>query len=491
MYKLSRRIAAFVIAMLIFIPSAAFAADGDTGEPAAADKALSIDNDNKYAGMDKTYGQGYMPKISGGKAYIVLPLVPNDPAKIKDPIKVTPNFGDAASSPFVFNNMEKTVPLVPCAVTDKNGAPATVSAYLVSLDLKLDKDRVNGRYPLTLTVDYKNAAGAQAEQTFTVYVTIKDGKKPESSSGSSSSEPKPQPQPKVIVSDYEVSPNPVVAGEEFNLSLTLKNTSEKQKVQNIKVNFKGETTDFISAESSNTVYLKSIAKKKTDTIDFKMKVRLNAEPKPQKVIVTIEYEDSKATAITATEEVAVEIKQPNRISYDKPNFPTTVNAGDTIPINMNVFNMGKSTLNNVMCALEAPGLIPEGSAFLGNMESGASKTAEMYVFVGTKDMSQTDEGDITTNGSDESAKYGATSGVIHLSYEDEFGQKFNEDIEISTSINPPVIPETKEEPKEEKPKASQWWISVIIAALLIAAAVITAGVIRNKRKKKVALDEAD
>lgn len=140
--------------------------------------------------------------------------------------------------------------------------------------------------------------------------------------------------------------------------------------------------------------------------------------------------------------------------------------------------------------LDAPGLLPDGSAFVGTLEPGADKTAELSVFIGTKDMSQDDGGQVTT-GNDDANKYGFTSGVIKLTYEDEFGQQYSEDIKLETTINPPYIPPKEEEKKEEKPKASQWWISVIIAAAVIGALITAILLIKKKQSKKVQFDEAD
>lgn len=184
------------------------------------------------------------------------------------------------------------------------------------------------------------------------------------------------------------------------------------------------------------------------------------------------------------------MKQPIRIEFDSPNIPASVNAGDTFPINLNVFNMGRGMVNNVMCRVEAPGLIPEGSSFLGHMEPGAGKTAGIFVFVGTKNMSSSGEGETKETDAD-GEKYGKVSGVIHVSYEDEFGQEYKEEIPFDTNINPPVVPEPSPEPEEEQPRASQWWVSVVITGLIIAG--LTAGIAwkQKKQRERIRIDKAD
>jgi hypothetical protein len=456
---------------------------------AVEESILVIDNNNLYQGMAKTYSQGYLPKVEGGRVNVLLPLRLSNALDVtalkNDTITVTLDLGNPENSPFVFGNYESTVGLKEHTVN--NGAKK-VSTYLVNLSLPLDSDRKNGKYPIAVKVKYMTLDGTPGEQIFTVYVTIKDGTDPNAPSTPVIT---PKQQPKVIISKYKVTPEVAEAGEEFDVSFTLENTSDSVNVQNLKITLKPEGTDLIVEEQSNTKYLKSLGKDKTKEFKFHLKVRQDAQPKPQKIIVNLEYEDSEAKPIATSEEILVQVKQPIRIKFDTPNIPAAVNAGDTLPLSLNVFNMGKSTLNNVMCRVEASGLMPEGSSFLGNMEPGASKTAEIFVFVGTKDMSKSEEGEIIETPSEDGEKYGKASGVIHITYEDEFGKEYKEDISFDTNINPPSVPETAPQTEVVQPKASQWWISVVIAAIIIAGIVVVMVLAQRKRKKKVQMYEAD
>ena len=102
-------------------------------------------------------------------------------------------------------------------------------------------------------------------------------------------------------------------------------------------------------------------------------------------------------AIRSYYALLLQVTQPVSLEYDEPDIPQTANAGDTLPLSFSVFNKGRSKLYNVMVKIDAPGLLPEGSAFVGNMEPGTSGTAELYVFVGTLAMSQGEEGNIQTD----------------------------------------------------------------------------------------------
>lgn len=462
---------------------------------AAGAQVLVIDSGNKYAGMAKTYSQGYLPAVSHGKATVVLPLVINTQSGVAavkdDSITVTPEFGDPSTSPFVFSNTQAKVNLAANAV---NGTAATVQSWLLTFSFPLESRRVNGRYPLTLHVAYALADGTAQEQAFTVYVTITDGINPNATpkpAATPKPTPPPLPQPRLIVSKYAVTPDVVQAGTKFTLDFDITNTSDTVNVRNIKVTVKGEGTDLMPVSLSNTLYIKSLAKDGTESLGFEMKARYDAQPKPQKVNIAIDYEDGNGTAYTASDEILVQMTQAIRLEFDKPNIAANVTAGDTVPVSLNVFNMGRNALMNVMCKVAAPGLLPEGSVFLGTLDAGGSKTAELFVFVGTRDMSLSETGDIV-HSNDAQNLYGGTEGVINVSYEDEFGNKYSQQVKLATTIGEPAAPAPTAAPDEPKAEAGQWGISIAVAGgaiIVIAAALL---ILRKRRVREVAKgDETD
>ncbi len=437
----------------------------------AAGGLIKIANDKPYGDMTKSYQDGYSPVQTGDSVSVVLPLTfAGSPTDLN--LIITPNLGDTATAPFVFNNYQQTGTL-----------NAANPVYVAQFAFALKKDRISGSYPIVFNVSYADAAGEAVEQPFTVYATV-DGAAPPATPTAET----PRSQPKLIVSHYGTAPDVVKAGETFAVNATIENTSTKYDVKNITVTYAGDGKSLISADNTNTVYIDKIKRGESADVTFNMQARLDSVPGVQTVTLTIAYEDSKATGFTVTEPLLLQVTQPVSLEYDEPKLPQTANAGDTLPLSFNVFNKGRSKLYNVMVKLEAPGLLPEGSAFVGNMEPGTSGTAELYVFVGTLGMSQNEEGNMQTD--NDAEKYGYTNGKITISYEDEFGNPYTQDVEVGMNIEPPVISANADKEEEEPvDTVSQWWISVVIGAALIAA-VSAALVVRRKRKIK-ALGDGD
>lgn len=118
---------------------------------------LVIDNQNCYEGMDKSYSSGYLPKIKGGKALVMLPLL----AKRKlfqNKVNVSLRFGESEHIPFVQKNYEKTV----AYGYHRTGNQGKLSGcFLISFALELKKEYYNGNYPVNLSVSAEEEAGGE------------------------------------------------------------------------------------------------------------------------------------------------------------------------------------------------------------------------------------------------------------------------------------------------------------------------------------------
>lgn len=531
-----KRIIVFALVLILAVSCmapTAFAADNGSLQIDSTHQYLNDDGTPK---MERTYNEGYTPTVANGYANIVLPLIPVNSTVIKDNvINTSINLGDTASSPFVIKNYDRQFKFGSHKV---NGG--TMDSFLIEYNLKLSDSRANGVYPVVITTSYFLSDGTPMTQDFTVFVTISDVPAPE---------PAPEPtdpgggggggggatsQPKVIISNYTISPDPVNAGEKFNVNVTLENTSKSQTVKNITVTFKSQTTDLMPGDNTNTAYIEKIGAKKTADFSFAMAARADAKAGPQKIDIAIAYEDSAAAQLTATDEISVEVHQKIRLEYDPPKFPSQVYMGDTTSASLNLYNKGKNVLYNVTVTLDVPGLTPESSAFLGNMESGTAKTADIYASVAADpnagmngggmmdgaaggmtgdaaafDMKMVGESDVAVIGgadaptdisvseegmagrekedasdpAGDAVAPGPVQGNFVVTYEDEYGEEYEIKVPVETELVPmPDYGGGEEIPIEPEQAGFPWWGWVLIAGG--AAAVVIVVVVLKKKKKK-------
>ncbi|MCI8338036.1 MAG: hypothetical protein HFH62_05040 [Lachnospiraceae bacterium] len=412
---------------------------------------LAIDNQNIYAGMKNSYARGYVPEVDGRRAVVVLPLIAKGKISGKR-ITAAPRLGESENVPFVCKNYEKSVRLCRHKVK-KDGEKK--SCYLVVFSLELKRERYNGTYPVNIAVTAEDGAGSEICQDFTVYVTIRNGKNPgeeDTSSGSDSSENHPVLfAPKVLVDSYHFSKKRVMCGEKFRAKIILRNTSKKEAVRNMLVTVTPEEHVELLSKSAG-VYVEKLAAGKTCQVSYDFKVSGGAPTGQYGIGVAMEYADGKANAYTAQGTVKVSARQRAKIGIDPVSVPREIKLGETMELQAQVMNLGRGRLRNVRAVMEAEGLSSSGSAYMGDIEAGASMSGTM---------------EMTAEGLTGDSLYGTARGKVTFYYEDETGKERTQEQAFETSILSPVERGEEDEVAED---ASQWWIIMALIGAFLAAA---------------------
>lgn len=217
--------------------------------------------------------------------------------------------------------------------------------------------------------------------------------------------------PKIIVSKYVCDPMIVMAGSEFDLTMTFMNTHTEKAAKNIKMFLtmaeeKAADTEktgniFTPVDSSNTFYFDSIAVKGTADKKMRLYVIPDAQPKTYTLTVNFEYEDAEGNEYTATELLGINVKQPAQLDTGEIFLPESSDISMPLSVSFELYNTGKVTLNNLMITLEGDVVTQTKNTYLGNFTSGYS---EFY------------EGSFTL------AKEGENNVGIVISYDDPSGE---------------------------------------------------------------------
>ena len=430
-----------------------------TAEPTPVVDQLIIDSRNLYEGMDRTYAQGYVPRIVNGRADIILPLLGET---YDGKVTVTADLGATADSPFIFGNYSQTA--------------GGWGRYVFALEIPLVSERINGSYPVTLKADYLDVLGQQKQQSFTVYVTVTDGKNPPDPNDVPKQEVE---KPELFISECTVDPGTVGGEEEFSVSVTIDNIGSI-RARSVRLSYGSEAAGIIPAETNSAMHLENISSGKSEAVSFNLRTTKDVLAGEQPFYITLDYVDLYGGVYTNTRTFLVHVTQPAEMSYDSVSLPREVTAGETISLPANVFNIGKSTLRNVTVNLSGAGLYPTSSVFLGDIQPGQAGYGEMKVFVGMLSM---------TEGYTES--YGRTSAVYTISYTDDAGEAHTVEQQLSTEIKQPVIAGEKTEAErkaeeEQKRAMSQWWVSALVAFAIISivVALIVVGKFTRMMKMK-------
>ncbi len=421
---------------------------------------LTIDNMNCYEGMEKTYSQGYMPKIENQTAQLVVPVLCNETLK-NERLTVHLNLGNSSDIPFVYRNYEKTVFLEQHSVNDESG---TVQAYVARFDLELKDDRYNGNYPVELTVTAWDCNGNKIEKTITIYIAVTDGRNRDAEPFTLP-EPETSPSfaPKIIIEDYEFSKEQIVPGDEVDVTIRLKNTGVLG-IRNLTVAFGVPAQYFILLSKTDRIWLDAIPAGETKEVTFTCEARTDAPWGQYDLKLNYDYADSKGSTYAGEGTVKLMVGQVVRLEFDELNIASSMRVGDVVQARLHVMNLGKGTVFNIRARIEADGISPEETLFIGNLDAG--KTAEGTVKVQASGLVQG------------TSVYGKTQGIVTILYEDASGKEYEETLDFFTTITSPFS--GQEIAEEDEP--GQWW--VIIAVIAAVLCVFTGTWIVQRQKEK-------
>ncbi len=357
--------------------------------------------------------------------------------------------------------------------TDKEIIPRTLNTIIiptlkkgetknVQFQLFVSDDAVTKNYPVALNVEYDlTASGNGSKQTAMQYV----GFYVENKTGKSV--------PRLIIDKYSVDPGTINAGQQFTLDLSILNTSKTSTISNVKVSLVSDDGTF-STVNSNSFYIDQIAPKSRVSKQVTFTSKSDAAPKQYTISVNYEYEDEKGNPYNTKDVVGIPLLQAPRLVLGDMSIPPEAFVGNPIPVNVSFFNMGKSTLYNLMVKLEGNFRIEGTSYFVGNFESGKSDSFDGALVPET---------------------VGPVTGFVIFTYEDADGkpQELKKEITLNAMEMPapqPMPGEGVMPPAEGGFKIPLW---AYIASGVVTLAVIVMAVLlirrKIKKRKELMLDE--
>lgn len=334
---------------------------------------LFIDTEHVYDGMDRSYQDGYVPGVSGGVAIVVLPILSEGDLNRKQ-LTARVDLGTTEQSPFVYKNYEKVI-----TYDDEK------RIYYVRFDLTLAEDRYNGTYPVGIELSARDNKGNAIEKNVTVYVTITDGLDPnQNTEDSSSVEEQPVPAPILLISACTLQPETAVAGEEFTAVVKIQNTSVVKSVQNMVITPEYDGNYLTWVDEPASTYVKYVNASGNIELPLTFQLSQNTPEGSYRITLDMSYDDSDAMTFHSSGTITIPVKQSMNVILTVPQIAANVRAGDTLPLDFQVMNLGRSKIYNVRCNIRGAGLLETSTAFIGNLEGGSEGNASMNLFISTK-----------------------------------------------------------------------------------------------------------
>ncbi|MGN0785478.1 MAG: hypothetical protein ACI4MR_07375 [Candidatus Aphodomorpha sp.] len=473
---IKRSMAVCLGALLLFGGAGAALAD-ETDEPettpGVSRECISI---SKWYGNDEK--SGVIPAISGERDEAIdipLPLVAEE-----GPLT------DLEIEPVLSTNLDSFPFIIPSMVMKQERASLNKGECwsVWYRGLVLSHSVTKGVKQVDFKVRY-TYNGVREEIVLSVFVNVTKG----ASMGGGGGGVSFRSQPKLIVETYQLSTDKLYAGEPFELTMNLRNTSADEAIRNIQLHMKDETGTVLPAQNgSNTLYIKEIEKEGGTTVKVMLQAAPDAEAKAYALSLAFSYDGvTSKQAYTAEESITLPVQQRIRIKCDDPLVYDEPWAGQTAAVGVSLYNMGKSSIYNCMVTVEGEGLSMPETYFGGNIASGGTMRAEFDV--------QTDvAGDI--------------AGTVVITYEDVYGEQLEERLPLNMYVNEQMSMEpVYDDPSMMMPDGKDpmaggdmaamggmdgmdgstggigwyWWA---IAILAVAAGVVVLGVMRHKKRQK-------
>lgn len=289
--------------------------------------------------------------------------------------------------------------------------------------------------------------------------------------------------PRVIVTGFDTNPAEVHAGSDFTLTIHLKNTSKKTKVQNMLFELEAPTegTDeqtsapaFLPTSGSNSIYLNGIKADGTADISITLNAKADLLQKPYSINLSMKYEDSQATQIESSSSISIPVKQDARFEFSEFEIsPQTIEVGGETNVMCSLYNLGRIKLYNAKARFEGNG-IKKQEIFIGNVEAGATGSIDAML-----------QGEKVTNGN--------SKITMTLSYEDESGNisETTKDFELEVTEAVDDSDMYMNTDGDAEAGSSGFPVVPVVVVIVIIAGVVTAVVFVKKKKKKQMLNEEE
>jgi len=295
--------------------------------------------------------------------------------------------------------------------------------------------------------------------------------------------------PHIIVNQYSYGERQIVAGENFTLNMSIKNTSAEIPLENIvmtispetiKSDTEGSTTGGLTITSaSNTYYIEKLDVGGSFSHSIDLKAQPNAAVGSHKVVVQFSFQyvdevNEKREESSDEENIAIPVTQIDRFSVDPiTEIPDVLMAGEDGYITVSFINRGKTTTYNISGVIK--GNLPSAnqSQHFGNLEAGKAGTLDFEV-VGYEP--------------------GDMKGEIVMQYEDENAEEIEISLPFSIRIEEQYIPEPppmdpNEGMEETGGTSAATLVLCVVGGLLMATPIALYLFKRVKAKGIEALDE--
>ena len=429
------------------------------------------------------------PTVSAGQQVaIVLPIMNFGTEELNDLI-IEPAISNVVSEwPFEpdMTNYLQTEPYIP---GNKTKEAAMENRREFTFYFTVRSDVMSGYYPLKFRVSYTKA-GVRSEEPSEVTVYVKTIGKPGSGIIGGSGQDATGAKPRIVVTGFETEPAQVFAGDTFTLTIHVQNTAKDMAVTNVLFDMQAATegedktntySAFLPTSGASSIYMDKIGADTSADIVIEMTAKADLAQKPYVLDVNMKYDAGVMFDLTDKASVSIPISQESRFDTSIPEVvPSDITVGGQSNVMFSIYNTGKTTLYNVQVKFKADS-IDEASAFVGNLQSGATGNVDVML---TGIAATMDDGTV----------------MMEISYEDDAGNVTTTEKPITLYVSEEFFDDMMMDGDmmmgddmmmEEESGPKKGLIIGIVVAAVVAVIIVVVVVLQVRKKQKAAKLLAD
>lgn len=343
-------------------------------------------------------------------------------------------------------------------------------------------DVMSGYYPLKFNIWYTKS-GIRCEEPAVLTVYVQTVGRPGSGTIGGNGQDDTKAKPRIVVTGFETDPADVFAGDTFTLTIHVKNTAMDMPVTNVLFDMQAATEGedktntyaaFLPTSGASSVFMDKIGANTAEDIVIEMTAKADLAQKPYVLDVNMKYDAGSMFDLTDKASVSIPIHQESRFDTSVPEVaPSDITVGSQSNVMMSVYNTGKTTLYNVQVKFHADS-IDEASAFVGNLQSGATGNVDVML---TGIAPTMDDGTV----------------VMEISYEDDAGKVTTTEKTITLYVSEEyyddmMYDESMMDNTDEAAGSGKKGVvvGIVIAVIVVAGAAGAVIFIRLKKKKAAA-----
>lgn len=362
---------------------------------------------------------------------------------------------------------------------------AVNETVVLDYSFAIREDAYSGYYPITMKIYYSDSSTGEELKTFETSFFVRiHNKEKEDEMGDFNEHDREKA--RMVVDSYMTVPETIIAGQDFDLILRMKNASSSIGASNILFSMESEKVSdsavFTNESGASSIALDRLGPGEVKELTMHLQSKPGVDQRSYGVTIKAKFDSPEFKNAEESVVIDIPVKQIARLNTGTFEIlPDSIQVGEESNVMFGINNTGKVILYNVMVKFEADSIQPTDT-YVGNIKPGETGNVDCML---TGIVPTADDGKVK----------------VVISYEDENGVISTEEKEMTlfvtedmSSIEDFNMGEFEDMPVQEPgflEKHQKQLLPAALAVIGILVVVIIVMVVKHRKGKSDQLEDSD